>query len=171
MSYYPPGWNKDRWQSATEEEFATLSDEQFATFHRGIRADLGEDGAEDFFDEMDKRQTEVRAAASPAPAAATQQIPNFVRALDHSRAEDGGFFEWGFVVFRTAGYDDEGVVKDVKEKLEAQVDRQFDAAGGSADVQRAREKFRLTWIEQKDLDGATPQEVARYGIYSPCSLW
>lgn len=60
-SYYPPKWNKDRWQFATEEEFATLTDEQFEAFHTGIRADLGEDGVAEFFNKMDRRQAEVRA--------------------------------------------------------------------------------------------------------------
>lgn len=159
-SYYPPGWDAERWQTATDEEFDTLTEEDFERFHTGIRAHLGEDGAEKFFEEMVRRQAEIR---PPSPPPISDMPPNFILTLNRLRCdEDGGFQEWGFVVFGITA-----VPKDVKEKIEALIDRQFNIDWVSltpdrlSEVQRAKEKFQLMWIEDADLDGATPEEAAR----------
>ncbi|WPG99078.1 Hypothetical protein R9X50_00188300 [Acrodontium crateriforme] len=159
-SYYPPGWDKERWQSATDEEFTTLTEEDFEKFHTGIREDLSEDELEDFFDEMDRRQAAVRAAAS-STLVGRERVPNFITVLNQHRADDGEFLEWGFVVFRTTGYGRDRTVRDVKEKIEASIDNQFLASGASADVRRAKEKFRLIWIEEESLESANTQEISR----------
>lgn len=165
-SYYPVGWDADRWQTAAIEEFATLTKEDFERFHTGMRTHLGADGAESFFEERRRRRAEIKAAEPSSPPPESDQPPNFILSLNHLRDEDGGFEEWGFVVFRTAGYGSDDVVRDVKENIEAYLDRQFIPKSVSltpnrlSEVQRPKEKFRLMWIESADLDGATPEEVA-----------
>lgn len=160
-SYYPPGWDAERWQTATDEEIQTLRAEDFERFHTGIRAHLGEDGAAKFFEEMHRRRA---AAASPPES---DRPPNFISALNQLRDEDGSFKEWGFVIYRTAGYDSDAIASDIKERIESDIDRQFNITWVSLtpdrrlEVQRAKEKFRLMWVEDADLNGATPEEVAR----------
>ncbi|KAK2616355.1 hypothetical protein QQS21_000789 [Conoideocrella luteorostrata] len=154
-SYYPPGWDRERWKTATEQDFAKLTDDDFEKFHTGIRAHLGEDGAEAFFDEIHQYQLQLK-AYQPQPESNVN--PNFVLSLNQLRDDDGGFREWGFVVYRTAGYDDDETLKHVKSTIEAKINKQFDQA------QRARDKFSLMWMEGGELAGKTPEEIGR--IYS-----
>lgn len=160
-SYYPPGWNKDRWQTATEAEFSTLTAEQFETFHTGLRAHLGEDGAEAFFAEMDQRQFEVTGSA-PGAAPLSTQPPNFLRTLQRAF---GGNEEWGFVVFLTAGNEDAGAVDQVKERVTKEVLAQMT---GEGQVQNAKEKFWLMWVDGPDLEGAGAAEIARCVCFCYC---
>ena len=169
-SYYPPGWDAERWQTAEPEEFATLSREDLDKFHTGIRAHLSEEELEKFFNERDRRRREIKAATGRlTPPPVSDEPPNFIKTLKQLQHEDPEYPEWGFVVFRTAGYgsDGEAVVRDVKESIDAYMDRQFNITHVTltpdrlAEVQRAKEKFRLMWIEDKELDGASPEEVAR----------
>ncbi|KAK3180740.1 hypothetical protein K4F52_007959 [Lecanicillium sp. MT-2017a] len=104
------------------------------------------------------------AAASPPES---DRPPNFISALNQLRDEDGSFKEWGFVIYRTAGYDSDAIASDIKERIESDIDRQFNITWVSLtpdrllEVQRAKEKFRLMWVEDADLNGATPEEAAR----------
>jgi hypothetical protein len=153
--YYPPGWNKDRWQSATAAESSTLTAEQFETFHTGLRADLGEDGAEQFYAEMWQRQMEVHGPHIGAESLA-DRTPNFLLVLNERPFTD--YEEWGFVVFWTASTEDVGAVDVVKQSVLEKVHAQM---RGDGDVASARERFRLLWVDGPDLEGASPAEIAR----------
>lgn len=165
-SYYPPGWDAERWQTAREEEYEELTPEDHEHFHTGIREHLGEAGAQAFFEERFRRRKELNLDEQP-PLPLSTFPPNFINTLRSARTSDGGFEEWGFVVFRTAGYDSDAVVTEVKKKIYVAIEEQFEDSvkqcvpEAAADIPRAKESFRLMWIEGVDLDGATPAEVAR----------
>lgn len=149
-SYYPPGWDAERWKTAPTEEFKDLTADDYEKFHKGIRAHLGEDGAQAFFDEKEEIR-QRRKANEPLPP--YNFLPNFVTTQkmfpDQVVTE---FREWGFLVYRTAGYDDEEAVIRVKSTIEARINRYFDrniqcltTEALREESQRVRDKFSLKW--------------------------
>lgn len=168
-SYYPPGWDAERWKTASEKEFDDLTADDFEKFHTGIRAHLGEDGAQAFFDEIEEIR-QRRLANEPLPPSTS--LPNFVRMQKMFPSEViTDFREWGFTVYRIAGYDDEAAVNRVKGTIEARINGYFDRNmqcltpdALREEAQRARDKFSLKWVEGAELDGKTSKEIARYGF-------
>lgn len=56
-SYYPEGWDRERLLNVgITNDIHTLTEDQLAVFREGLRADKGEQGFEEFFDEMWKRE-------------------------------------------------------------------------------------------------------------------
>jgi hypothetical protein len=56
-AYYPDGWDRERMlNSAANGELDNLSEDQLTIFRDGLRADVGEEGFERFFDEMVRRE-------------------------------------------------------------------------------------------------------------------
>ncbi|KAM3548103.1 hypothetical protein ARSEF4850_009614 [Beauveria asiatica] len=164
-SYYPPGWDAERWKTASDEEFEELTADDFEKFHTGIRAHLGEDDAQAFFDEMEEIRQQ-RLANKPLPPSTS--APNFVRMQKLFPSEViADFREWGFMVYRTAGYDDEEAVNRIKSTITARIKRYFDrniqcltSDAIREETQRARDKFLLKGVEGAELDGKTPKEIA-----------
>ncbi|OAA62376.1 hypothetical protein LEL_10712 [Akanthomyces lecanii RCEF 1005] len=124
----------ERWKTASDEEFEELTADDFEKFHTGIRAHLGEDGAQAFFDEMEEIRQQ-RLANEPLPPSTSS--PNFVRMQKLFPSEViADFREWG--LWCTCLTPDA-----IREE-----------------TQRARDKFSLKWVEGAELDGKTPKEIA-----------
>lgn len=158
-SYYPPGWDRERWKRATSEELETLTEEDLEKFHSGLRAGVGEAGAEAFANEV----YEYRRLQQPLPESST--MPNFVNML--KRLCPDGFPEWGYTVYRTAGYNDDAIATYARTTIEAKINKFLDRLIASLtpdireEAQSARSRFSLRWIEASDLDGRNPEEIGR----------
>lgn len=56
-TYYPQGWDRERLLNVgVSNDLDSLTQDQWAVFREGLKADKGEKGLEEFFDEMWKRE-------------------------------------------------------------------------------------------------------------------
>lgn len=59
-AYYPEGWDRERMlNAALSGEINDLTDDQRDVFREGLRADLGQQGFDQFFDEMFRREADA----------------------------------------------------------------------------------------------------------------
>ncbi|KZP28378.1 hypothetical protein FIBSPDRAFT_852512 [Athelia psychrophila] len=156
VGYYPPAWDRERFLNADHADFATLTEDQIDAIREGLRAELGEQAFEEFFEEM-WRRTKLREGI-PEPEVGP---PNFMGAMSrHGRVhgEDDEWPEWGFMGFR-ATYGDEDAWAAFLTRFGEVLDETFDFYATVKGMAELRAKFRVRWIEDPALDGATPQEI------------
>jgi hypothetical protein len=66
-AYYPGGWDRERLLNVgVNNEADSLTEDHWAVFREGLRADKGEQGFEEFFDEMWKREKAAKGTIWPA---------------------------------------------------------------------------------------------------------
>ncbi|KZP28371.1 hypothetical protein FIBSPDRAFT_817236 [Athelia psychrophila] len=155
VDYYPPAWDRQRFLNADRADLATLAENQIATMREGLRAELGEQAFEEYFEEM-WRRTKLREGI-PEPEVGP---PNFMMAMSrhaHGKKDDE-WPEWGFVGFR-ATYGDEDAWGAFLKRFGEVLDETFDFYASVKGMAEVRAKFRVRWIEDPALDGAAPQEI------------
>ena len=143
--YYPPGWDRERMLNATDEERETLTQEQRDTFREGLRADLGEAGLEDFQVETymrwkQREKTKQAAAGVPQVRNPPPYLETMNLATQRNRCE---WPQWGFVVFRTTPYTDEGGWRAMRQRWDQMIDDQFQDDLGLPGVREAKQKLRF----------------------------
>lgn len=157
-SYWPPGWNFEKFSCATAEDCASLPEGELENMQAGLRDVLGESGvgvlAMHLFREQQKRakETGVTSNLTPAEPAKPALAPNWLR--DWRRRHRGQ--KWGFVAFRTALYGEEEVWEGYKRRLDEIVSIAFDREEGKGleDWAEGKDNFELRWIEDPELSGA-----------------
>ncbi|KAL4812078.1 hypothetical protein BDW67DRAFT_170747, partial [Aspergillus spinulosporus] len=163
-SYWPPGWNFERFARATPADSATLSDEERAKMQAGFRDVLGEEGVAEMARVVWQEQLRVMRAeretkdnagrAPPAPPAPPEWLK-----IWRKRYRSPGK-NWGFVGLWTAAavYAAErmvdsdsgsGGVEEFQRRVREIVEIPFEAAleqGQSAEeVENARKEFEIRW--------------------------
>lgn len=166
--YYPSGFDYDRLVNCTWQEYADISDTQLERFHTGFIEDRGLDAYVQY--RADRQAAEdliSRAEADPEELAAQDsRQPDYVRAVigwtDWPNEE---MPEWGFIVFRTAGYgkgtDEWARAKPILDEI---FDSQFkeDVEHGARGAREAQQKFRICWVEGLEWEGASPERCAEH---------
>ncbi|ERF68498.1 hypothetical protein EPUS_05637 [Endocarpon pusillum Z07020] len=160
--YYPPGWDRERMLNATDEESGTMTQEQRDTFREGLHADLGEAGLEDFQAESYmrwKRREKTKEAATVVPE--IRNPPPYVETMNLATERNGREWpQWGFVVFRTTPYMDEGGWRAMRHRWDQMIDDQFQDDLDLPGVREAKRKLRFLWVEGPELEGALPAVIA-----------
>ena len=172
-SYWPPGWDIVRWATRTEEDVASLSERELAKLRLGLYGVLGTHLHAELEAniELEKKK---RIAQSSKPLLTSNPKPiDPPPWLQHWRKPSGlNRGEWGFVVYRTALYDDELRWEEYKKQLHEVISIPFqeDADRGvlPEDYNEAREKFEMKWIEDPELASASSDDLrARYSALRP----
>ncbi len=162
-SYYPQGWDRERLLNASDEESATLTQAERDTFREGLLADLGEKGAEAFNVEKSRRWHQ-RHDAEKAAAGVPPNPPLFLETMARwTQMTNHEWQQWGFVVFRTAGYGEEADARwrEMRQRWDQVVDAQIDEhLANIPGVREAKERLQFRWVEDPDLEGADPATIS-----------
>ncbi|KAK6829737.1 hypothetical protein PG987_010321 [Apiospora arundinis] len=161
-SYWPPGWNFDRFAHATAEDDATLSAEERSKMQAGFRDALGEDGVQEMARvvwqgqrRLKKLEDTAKATTTFLPYPSAQRQPTSPDWLKTWRKRYSGE-AWGFVAFCTpaattmAGSE----VDEFRDRVRKIVEIPFDVAleqGLPADeIAEARRLFEIRWVDDVD---------------------
>ncbi|KAI1421179.1 hypothetical protein F5Y12DRAFT_790241 [Xylaria sp. FL1777] len=151
--YYPTGWDRERLLNVgVANEVGSLTDNQWAVFRQGLRADKGEQGFEEFFDEMRRREKIAKGIKDPVSEPPFMEL---MRIREQRVGSSAQWDPWGFVVFKSPEIRDNvkwQVCRDRFDKiLQDYTDQYRDYPG--IDECLSRMKFR--WIEDAgDVEGS-----------------
>jgi hypothetical protein len=172
-TYWPPGWNFQRYAHATPADNAALSDEERAKMQAGFREALGEDGVMEMarvvWQEQLRRmklEEESSSAATASSSSAQQQQqqpppppPDWLKTWRRRASGDGGG-TWGFIAFCTssavAAMPESDVAKfqtRARKMAEIPIQKALEEEGQPADeIAKARRSFEIRWDEVDDDD-------------------
>ncbi|CAN9262460.1 unnamed protein product [Alternaria alternata] len=175
-TYWPPGWNFQRYAHATPADNAALSDEERAKMQAGFREALGEDGVMEMARivwqeqlrrmKLEKESSSAATASSSSSAQKQQQQkrpppppPDWLKTW-RKRAGGNGGGAWGFVAFCTssaiAAMPESDVAKfhtRVREMAEIPIQKALEEEGQPAnEIDEARRSFEIRWVEVDDDD-------------------
>ncbi|KAI1633354.1 hypothetical protein F4809DRAFT_644547 [Biscogniauxia mediterranea] len=146
-AYYPEGWDRERLlNSAATGEIATLSEEQRVRFREGLKADLGPQGFNEFFDEMFKREIDSKGNSAAAPVA-EPPFMEVMRLHDERRGSAHPWAQWGFVVFTSPEVRDAALWKACHQRFEAMLHDQINSYHGYEGLKDCIARMRFEWIE------------------------
>ncbi|XP_014562228.1 hypothetical protein COCVIDRAFT_11183 [Bipolaris victoriae FI3] len=173
-TYWPPGWNFQRYAHATPADNAALSDEERAKMQAGFREALGEDGVMEMarvvWQEQLRRmklekESSSSVAAAPSSSSAQKQQQQQQRRppppppdwLKTWRKRAGGG-AWGFVAFYTssavATMSESDVAKfhtHAREMAEIPIQKALQEEGQPVEeIAEARRLFEIRWVEVDD---------------------
>ncbi|KAK8075423.1 hypothetical protein PG997_010086 [Apiospora hydei] len=171
-TYWPPGWNFQRYAHATPADNAALSDEERAKMQAGFRAALGEDGVMEMARvvwqeqlrrmklEKESSSSDATAAASSSSSAQKQQRPpppplTGSRLGANGRAPAPGGSSRSVLPFRARA----------REMAEIPMRAALEEEGQPADeIAAARRSFEIRWVEvDEDAKGEEGKGEGRGG--------
>ena len=184
-AHWPLGWSRARLVNSTSSDLLDLPDDERDTMYDSLRRILGPEGFKALLDEMSTNYKARLAAAAAddddetAGAAAggadddEDHLPPHLRApflatlgrlYPDGAGEAGMMGQWGFVVYRLVAYgDDDGrqwaAFREKWDGIVRERMRNYDGVPGVAEAMRCLE-FR--WVEDRALEGASWEYVARY---------
>ncbi|RHZ66746.1 uncharacterized protein CDV56_108386 [Aspergillus thermomutatus] len=171
MSFYPPGWDYERVMNCAAEDFETLTEEQHTTLLNGLK----EAGLyQAFADKVHKgvrEALEAQRLAEEATKTDEQKLADreiwapYIDTLKNVfKFHQGGWSEWGFVIFRATPYGPEHDARwaEYRRRWDQIIEDDYaDERGFHPKSDRAIELLRFRWVEDPSLDCASPVEVAR----------
>ncbi|KAI1655630.1 hypothetical protein F4813DRAFT_391479 [Daldinia decipiens] len=165
-SYYPAGWDRERILNATVNEINDLTKEQREVFREGLRADLGQQGFDEFFDEMFRREQEESGLLGNSIK--TIKEPPFMEVL--RICEDRGirWDQWGFVVFKSPEIVDAEQWMACKKRFSEIINDSIDPYRGYAGLDDCVRKMKFQWVEDVKDAGGGIGSISR--AYSSTSL-
>jgi hypothetical protein len=194
-SYWPKDWSFQRYLDAPQEEINTLSEEEQGKIRQGFYDVLGDDGISELADYVITYKQSKTTEATPsttkaeAPRGVTEPGPELedpAKEPKQTPAMDPNWLlhlqkrrrgqEWGFVIFRSACYDDGERWEDFKAKFQQIIGISFERDAEIDGVADAKANFRLRWIEDEGLTDADAEKLRaeykklRSGLPSGLSL-
>ncbi|KAK8850937.1 hypothetical protein PGQ11_013416 [Apiospora arundinis] len=161
-SYWPPGWNFDRFAHATAEDDATLSAEERSKMQAGFRDALGEDGVQEMARvvwqeqrRLKKLEDTAKATTTSLPSSSAQRqptSPEWLKTWRKRYSEEA----WGFVAFCTPAVTamPDSEVEEFRGRVRKMVEIPFNVAleqGLPADeIAEARRLFEIRWVDDVD---------------------
>ncbi|CAI9633515.1 unnamed protein product [Alternaria burnsii] len=185
-TYWPPGWNFQRYALATSADNAALSDEERAKMQAGFREALGDDGVMEMarvvwqeqlrLMKLEKESSSAATVSSSSSAQKQQQQqkrpppppPDWLKTWRKRAGGDGGG-TWGFVAFCTssaiAAMPESDVAKfhtRVREMAEIPIQKALEEEGQPAnEIAEARRSFEIRWVEVDDDDEDIKGEIGK----------
>ncbi|KAI8933228.1 hypothetical protein NX059_009863 [Plenodomus lindquistii] len=174
-TYWPPGWNFQRYARATPADNAALSDEERAKMQAGFREALGgEDGVMEMARvvwqeqlrrmKLEKESSSAANASSSSSAQKQQQQrprpppPDWLKTW-RRRAGGGGGGAWGFVAFYTssavAAMPQSDVAKfhtRARDMAEIPIQKALEEGQPADEIAEARRSFEIRWVALDDND-------------------
>jgi hypothetical protein len=170
MSFYPPGWDYERVMTGTNEDFATLTEEQKMTLYNGLR----EAGLYQAWEDKTMKQVREDMEAERLVEEATQteeqkfadreiEAP-YIDTLKLVFKFEPEWLEWGFVIFRATAYGPEGDAQwaEFRRRWDQIIEEgHAHRRGFRPKSDRAIELLQFQWVEDPSLAGASPVEVSQ----------
>ncbi|CAJ2502950.1 Uu.00g103440.m01.CDS01 [Anthostomella pinea] len=155
-AYYPEGWDRERMLNAgVNDEIGTLTDDQLSVFREGLRADIGDQGFDQFFAEMSNRRNVAKGTA-PNPVDVGE--PAFMETMRLREERFGGAHrleQWGFVVFKSPRIRDEAQWDACRQRFEEIVRESTDFYRGYPGLDECLSRLKFQWVEDAgDADGS-----------------
>ncbi|KAI1306147.1 hypothetical protein F5Y03DRAFT_354837 [Xylaria venustula] len=151
--YYPEGWDRERLLNiSATNNVGSLTEDQWATFRQGLRADKGEQGVEAFFDEMRRREKVAKGIKDPVFE------PPFME-LMHIREQRVGssaqWDPWGFVVFKSPQIQDDTKWQACRERFDKILQDSIETYKEYPGIDECLSRMKFHWIEDAgDVDGS-----------------
>ncbi|EXF78324.1 hypothetical protein CFIO01_00319 [Colletotrichum fioriniae PJ7] len=165
-SYWPPGWNYNRYRHATADDVTSLPVDELLKMQAGLRDVLGEEGVGQLaMHVFEEQQHDAERPGDESTAETTKDLeveyipPNW---LKHWKKRHEGQ-TWGMMAFRTACYDDqerwEIFVQQVQRIVQIPFQRDADGADVPEYFEDAESKFEIRWVEDPALASATADDL------------
>lgn len=162
-AYWPDGWSKEFLLHATSADILSLPEDEKNRMFDSLRSALGTDGFMELMTEA-SRNHKVRVAQEEAARVAAGGEKT--QTMDELQQYYPGDTPWGFVIFKTCCYDDDERWSRFKFKWDAVIASMFDKESLVDGISDANRRFTITWIEDRQLEGASLQQVTeRYGSF------
>jgi hypothetical protein len=170
MSFYPPGWDYERVMTGTNEDFATLTEEQKNTLYNGLREAGLYQAWEDKIMKQVREDMEAERLAEEATKTEKQKFADreieapYIDTLKLVFKFEPEWLEWGFVIFRATAYGPEGDAQwaEFRRRWDQIIEeghahrREFHPKSD-----RAIELLQFQWVEDPSLAGASPVVVSQ----------
>ncbi|KAI8624964.1 hypothetical protein F5Y19DRAFT_278779 [Xylariaceae sp. FL1651] len=152
-AYYPVGWDRERLLNADATNgHDSLNEEQWAVFLEGLKADKGEQGLEEFFDEMWKRTKIAKGIKDPVFE------PPFMELMRIREARVGPSAQWdpwGFVVFKSPEIRDEAQWQACRERFDTILQDYLNFYYEYPGIDECLSRMKFRWIEDAgDAEGS-----------------
>ncbi|KAI0189959.1 hypothetical protein EV127DRAFT_470263 [Xylaria flabelliformis] len=152
-SYYPEGWDHERMLNiGVNNEFDKLTEDQMAVFREGLRADKGEQGFEEFFDEMRKRDN---IAKGIKPLIGEPPFMELMRLREQRVGSSAQWDPWGFVVFKSPEIRDQARWQACRERFDKILHDYTDFYREIPGIDECLSRMKFRWIEDAgDAEGS-----------------
>ncbi|KAI0474329.1 hypothetical protein F4859DRAFT_86548 [Xylaria cf. heliscus] len=144
-AYYPEGWDRERMLNiGVTDDFEGLTEEQLATFREGLRADKGEQGFEEFFDEMRERGKIAKGIKDPVSEPPFMQV---MRLREQRVGSSAQWDPWGFVVFKSPEIQDQVQWQACRERFDKILHDYANHYRDYPGVDECLSRMKFQWIE------------------------
>ncbi|KAI0120684.1 hypothetical protein BJ170DRAFT_600415 [Xylariales sp. AK1849] len=170
-AYYPMGWDRERMLNvgATGDagHLAELSDEQMTAFREGLRADLGNQGYDQFFEEMFKREMIAKGKTSITNV----REPPFMQVIrlhEERCGADSRWDPWGFVIFKSPEIRDKDQWKACRQQFDQILHEALEIYRGYPRFDECLSRMSFKWVEDVgDADGGFDAIAQAYASMNP----
>ncbi|KAI0385897.1 hypothetical protein F5Y04DRAFT_245003, partial [Hypomontagnella monticulosa] len=169
-NYFPAGWNRERLLTASMADLRTLSADEFDKMRTGMIDKMGAEAFQHWVSllpssastaNMDSPQTRTGPEKENGAIPQSPAVPDFVRTVQERYATG----IWGFVMFRSAGYDmSQEAWEEQRKRVEEAIRAPFEQYRDVDGVKDARERFHLEWVQDRAFEGDVELVARRYGV-------
>ncbi|KAI3322380.1 hypothetical protein HD806DRAFT_523245 [Xylariaceae sp. AK1471] len=151
-SYYPEGWDLERLLNVAVTDDYSLTEDQWAVFREGLRADKGEQGFEEFFDEMRKRE---KIAKGIKEIISEPPFMELMRLREQRIGPRAQWDPWGFVVYKSPKIQDQTQWQACREKFDKILQDYIDFYREYPGVDECLSRMKFRWVEDAgDAEGS-----------------
>ncbi|GAP83240.1 putative ABC integral membrane type 1 [Rosellinia necatrix] len=152
-AYYPEGWDRERLLNVgVTNDVDHLTEDQWAAFREGLRADKGEQGFEEFFDEMWKREKIAKGIKDVVSEPPFMEIMR----LREQRVGLGARWDpWGFVVYKSPEIQDPAQWQACRERFDVILDDYTSRYREYPGAEECLSRMKFRWVEDAgDAEGS-----------------
>ncbi|KAI0973914.1 hypothetical protein F4678DRAFT_486512 [Xylaria arbuscula] len=158
-SYYPEGWDRERLLNVgVTNDASSLTDDQWTIFRQGLKADKGEQGFEEFFDEMWRREKVAKGIKDPVSEPPFMEL---MRIREQRVGSSAQWNPWGFVVFKSPQIQDDTKWQACRERFDKILQDSIELYQEYPGIDECLSRMKFLWIEDAgDADGSI-KSIAR----------
>lgn len=161
-NYFPTGWDRERLLRLSTADLHSLPAGEFDKLRAGMIEKMGANAYQRWVGLLstsapaaNKGQAIPSSLSSPA---APVPVPEYL----HTTPWGSKDCPWGFVVFRSTGYDmSQEAWEGARKRIEAATLSPLEPCLHDPVVKYAAERFELQWVQDEALEGADVELVAR----------
>lgn len=157
-SYYPEGWDRERLLNVgITNDIHTLTEDQLAVFREGLRADKGEQGFEEFFDEMWKREKVAKGIKDPVSEPPFMEL---MRLQEARRGPNARWDPWGFVIYKSPEIQDLAQWRACRERFDTILRDYTDFYAEYPGLDECLSRMKFRWVEDAGDAGGSIKSIA-----------
>ncbi|KAJ2971817.1 hypothetical protein NUW58_g9311 [Xylaria curta] len=159
-SYYPEGWDRERLLNVgTANETDTLTEAQWDVFREGLKADKGEQGFEEFFDEMWRREKIAKGIKDPVSEPPFMQL---MRLREQRVGPSTQWDPWGFVVYKSPEIQNQTQWQACRERFDKILQDYTDQYREYPGIDECLSRMKFRWIEDAGDARGSIKSIAKY---------